>query len=71
MLKKVATAQGFRLCFPEEFGGMPYTSDELPDEMVKPKDVTPPKKKEDKNCDTFLLIRFLLNPFLEIPVHKF
>jgi len=29
MLKKVAMAQGFRLAFPEELGGMPYTSDEL------------------------------------------
>jgi phage recombination protein Bet len=35
MLKKVATAQGFRMCFPDEFGGMPYTADELPDEMTK------------------------------------
>ncbi len=32
MLKKVAIAQGFRLCFPDELGGMPYTSDELPQE---------------------------------------
>lgn len=30
MLRKVAIAQGFRLCFPDELGGMPYTSDELP-----------------------------------------
>ena len=37
MLKKVAVAQGFRLAFPDEFGGMPYTSDELPDEMTTPK----------------------------------
>lgn len=35
MLKKVATAQGFRLAFPDEFGGMPYTADELPDDMTK------------------------------------
>jgi len=34
MLKKVATAQAFRLCFPDEFGGMPYTADELPDNMT-------------------------------------
>lgn len=50
MLKKVVTAQGFRLCFPEEFGGMPYTNDELPDEMTK--DVTP-KKKEKKVISEF------------------
>lgn len=29
MAKKVAIAQGFRLCFPDEFCGMPYTSDEM------------------------------------------
>ena len=29
MLKKVAIAQGFRLCFPDEMGGLPYTSDEM------------------------------------------
>jgi len=32
MLKKVAIAQGFRLCFSDELGGMPYTADELPQE---------------------------------------
>lgn len=30
MIKKVAMAQGFRLCFTEEFDGMPYTTDEMP-----------------------------------------
>jgi len=29
MSKKVAIAQGFRLCFSDELGGMPYTADEL------------------------------------------
>lgn len=33
MLKKVATAQAFRLAFPEDLAGIPYTSDELPPEM--------------------------------------
>ena len=28
MIKKVAIAQGFRLAFPEELGGLPYTNDE-------------------------------------------
>ncbi len=41
MLKKVAIAQAFRLCFPDDMGGMPYTSDELPDEMTIMRDVTP------------------------------
>jgi phage recombination protein Bet len=30
-LKKVAISQGFRLCFPDELGGLPYDSSELPD----------------------------------------
>lgn len=34
MLKKVAIAQGFRMAFPDEFAGMPYTADELPDDMT-------------------------------------
>ena len=29
MLKKVAISQGFRLCFSDELGGMPYTSEEI------------------------------------------
>ena len=33
MIKKVVTAQGFRMAFPDDMGGLPYTSDELPDEM--------------------------------------
>jgi len=58
-LKKVAISQGFRLCFPEDIGGMPYTSDELPDQMTlrkdeptnevkKPDEIIPPSKFEDK-----------------------
>jgi phage recombination protein Bet len=36
-LKKVAISQGFRLCFPDELGGMPYDASELPDvETVVP-----------------------------------
>ena len=31
MTKKVAIAQGFRLAFSEDIGGMPYTSDEMPE----------------------------------------
>jgi len=31
MIKKVAIAQAFRMAFPDELGGMPYTSDEMPD----------------------------------------
>lgn len=34
MIKKVAMAQGFRLCFSDENGGMPYTSEEIASEQV-------------------------------------
>lgn len=30
MLRKVAICQAFRLCFPEELGGIPYSEDEMP-----------------------------------------
>jgi phage recombination protein Bet len=36
MLKKVAIAQGFRLAFPSEIGGMPYVPEELPSDKVGP-----------------------------------
>jgi phage recombination protein Bet len=63
MTKKVAIAQGFRLCFSDELGGMPYTSDELdtPYEIIQeePKHKAPeePKPKvlftpEHKNWDS-------------------
>jgi len=47
MTKKVATAQAFRLCFSDEFGGMPYTSDEIGVEQETPKmhDITPAEEK--------------------------
>lgn len=57
MCRKVAIAQGFRLCFPDEFGGMPYTADEMPEgeelknvtpEEVKPAAEKPSKPKQEK-----------------------
>jgi len=52
MIKKVAIAQAFRFCFPDEFGGMPYTADELSDEETGYRDVTeeqgtPPVQEEE------------------------
>lgn len=44
MTKKVAIAQGFRLCFSDELGGMPYTADELP-ENEKPTEKAAPAKQ--------------------------
>lgn len=34
MLEKVAIATAFRRAFPTDFGGMPYTTDELPETMT-------------------------------------
>ena len=46
MTRKVAVAQAFRLCFPDEFGGMPYTNDEIGIEesapQVQERNITPP-----------------------------
>lgn len=58
MLKKVATAQGFRLCFSDELGGMPYDSSELPEEEKEVNSITPlaqpqPQKTiEEKQVET-------------------
>jgi phage recombination protein Bet len=35
MLKKVAISQAFRMAFPDEFSGMPYTADEMPVDQEK------------------------------------
>jgi phage recombination protein Bet len=55
MIKKVAISQGFRLCFSDELGGMPYTEEEAPThdaqfEVVnKPQEPdTPPMTEDDK-----------------------
>lgn len=51
MIKKVAMSQGFRLCFPLEIGGMPYTNDELPDiittELIETAEVIPEQKQPE------------------------
>ncbi len=35
MIKKVAISQGFRLCFSDELGGMPYTADEVQEQVTE------------------------------------
>lgn len=45
MGKKVAIAQGFRLCFPDELGGMPYTKEEH--QVYDIVNVTPKSTKPD------------------------
>jgi len=46
MLKKVAIAQGFRLAFPSELGGLPYTKEELSVEDAPMKDAMPKAKMD-------------------------
>ena len=54
MIKKVAIAQGFRLCFSDELGGMPYTADEIDSDVqminvpVEPKTIEPNKAIEQQ-----------------------
>jgi len=67
MLKKVVIGQGFRMCFPDEMGGMPYTSEEMPEALPtepiieatvekesapKPEPKKPPKPKEKPSLST-------------------
>jgi hypothetical protein len=43
MLKKVGISQAFRLCFPDELGGLPYDASELPDaEAIASAPAVPP-----------------------------
>lgn len=53
MTKKVAVAQAFRMCFPDEFGGMPYINDELGEESA-PINVTPEKASEQPKRDNVI-----------------
>ena len=39
-LKKVAISQAFRMCFPDELGGMAYDPAELPEDMSSPQERT-------------------------------
>ena len=53
MTKKVAVAQAFRMCFPDEFGGMPYLNDELGIETSAPviENITPPQEPVEDRGD--------------------
>ena len=59
MTKKVAIAQAFRLCFPDEFGGMPYTNDEIVnDDAQKKAEEAERKKQEFKKQQDALLFKY-------------
>jgi phage recombination protein Bet len=50
-LKKVAISQGFRLCFPDELGGLPYDPSELPDaESLAPAVPVPPTEGDQSQA---------------------
>jgi len=53
MIKKVAMSQGFRLCFSDELGGMPYTSEEMPEQThdITYTDMTPKENESDVKAD--------------------
>jgi phage recombination protein Bet len=51
-LRKVAISQGFRLCFPDELGGLPYDASELPDaESLTPVSTTPAAPSEPRAAE--------------------
>jgi phage recombination protein Bet len=59
MIKKVAMAQGFRLCFSDELGGMPYTSEELStieSEAIVVESNKPERKKKESNVQGLKVI---------------
>lgn len=45
MMKKVCIEQGFRLCFPDEMGGMPYGEEEVPYDRIIQSEETPEPKQ--------------------------
>jgi phage recombination protein Bet len=61
MLKKVVMAQGFRLAFPVEIGGIPYTADEMPDI----KDITPEPIKLEQKPEAHAVVKMLTDRLKE------
>jgi len=54
MLKKVAISTGFRMCFSDEIGGIPYSDEEMPDNMTKSEE-----KEKDMIVDYDTAIRMI------------
>jgi len=59
MLQKVVLAQGFRMCFPDEMGGLPYIAEEIQEAIIdeerpvgKPYVEMPTEKIQDEKSDT-------------------
>lgn len=82
MLKKVAISQGFRLCFSDELGGMPYTSEEMgqeqqavtidakvieePVQVEAPKPIKPNKKAKEVNKEEIFTQIYLASTVEEL-----
>lgn len=47
MCEKACISQGFRLCFPDELAGMPYTQEELPEGTVLSSGMNAPEKQAE------------------------
>lgn len=60
MIKKVAISQAFRFAFPDEFDGMPYTSDEVVDQE-KIIDIVDVAKTKDEQSQKVTLMRQGIN----------
>lgn len=60
MIKKVAISQAFRFAFPDEFDGMPYTSDEVVDQE-KIIDIVDVAKTKDEQAQKVTLMRQGIN----------
>lgn len=64
MIKKVAMAQGFRLCFSDELGGMPYTAEELQHETssipISPSEIIETKVSQPE-------IKIIQDPAIKLP----
>ena len=67
MLKKVVIGQGFRLCFPDEMGGLPYLEEELaaaPDRDVTPEEEPPVLVLRDPQTARINLANLAQDPYL-------
>jgi len=62
MLKKVAIAQGFRLAFPDDLGGMPYIPEEMPHDKGGGTSEELPHSLTDKEGNTEIINAEIISP---------
>ncbi len=72
MIKKVAISHGFRLCFNEILGGLPYTSEELYEtELIEPQNVEYVEIKEEPKPKIECTVGILKSMLKTIDLTKF